>query len=107
MSIQIASECFHFSHISLRICSRCGSKRFRTKRKTLGRKTKKFENSLRREKIVENIIKQQTHKRLLMSRNLSKMSKNILAVLSTGSEEMEFTITVDILRRAGVSCAGT
>ncbi len=38
-----------------------------------------------------------------MSKNLSKMSKKVLAILSAGSEEMEFTITVDILRRAGVS----
>lgn len=41
-----------------------------------------------------------------MSKNLANMSKKVLAVLSAGSEEMEFTITVDILRRAGVSCAG-
>ncbi|KAG4071648.1 hypothetical protein HA402_011802 [Bradysia odoriphaga] len=38
-----------------------------------------------------------------MSKNLAKMSKKILAVISAGSEEMEFTITVDILRRAGVN----
>lgn len=38
-----------------------------------------------------------------MSRNLAKMSKKVLAVITAGSEEMEFTITVDILRRAGVS----
>lgn len=43
---------------------------------------------------------------LLMSKNFARMSKKVLAILSTGSEEMEFTITVDILRRAGVSFAG-
>lgn len=42
-----------------------------------------------------------------MSNNLAKMSKKVLAVLSAGSEEMEFTITVDILRRAGVSRTGS
>lgn len=42
-----------------------------------------------------------------MSKNLAKMSKKVLAILSAGSEEMEFTITVDILRRAGVSRTGS
>lgn len=39
-----------------------------------------------------------------MSQSLAKMGKKVLAILSAGSEEMEFTITVDVLRRAGVSC---
>lgn len=39
----------------------------------------------------------------MISQNIRKMSKKVLAILSAGSEEMEFTITVDVLRRAGVS----
>lgn len=31
------------------------------------------------------------------------MTKTALAILATGTEEMEIVITVDVLRRAGVS----
>lgn len=31
------------------------------------------------------------------------MAKSALAILAPGSEEMELVITVDVLRRAGVS----
>jgi protein DJ-1 len=31
------------------------------------------------------------------------MAKTVLFILSEGSEEMESTITIDVLRRAGVS----
>lgn len=36
-------------------------------------------------------------------RLLNKMSKSVLAILPGGAEEMELVITVDVLRRGGVS----
>ena len=34
---------------------------------------------------------------------LSEMSKSALIILAPGAEEMEFVISADVLRRAGVS----
>lgn len=41
--------------------------------------------------------------RYFSNQSLEKMSKTALVILAPGAEEMEFVISADVLRRAGVS----